>query len=68
MFNQKTIYDHGRRVVGMKETQENGWGVNQLVSHEMLWISASELYWYVTQVGDQKFMKFRILKTFVYSM
>ncbi|KAL5502984.1 hypothetical protein EMCRGX_G009855 [Ephydatia muelleri] len=47
VFNQKTIYDHGRRVVGTKETQENGWGVDQLVSHEMLQISsATAVDWY----------------------
>ena len=68
VFNQKCIHDHGRRVVGTKETQTKGWGVDQLVSHEMLQVSAGELYRYVTQVEDQKCMKFRILRTVVYSM
>lgn len=68
VFNQKTVHDHGRRVVGLKETQENGWGVDQLVSHKMLQVSAGESHRYVTQVGDQKCMKFRILRTVVYGI
>ena len=34
VFNEKTIHDHGRRVVGPQETQVNGRELDQLVSHK----------------------------------
>ena len=68
VFDQKTIHHHSRRVVGPKETQERGWGVDRLVSHMKLEATGDAKCRYRTEVGGQMCMKFRILRTVVYSI
>ena len=68
VFGQEAIHHHGCRVLGPSETQERGWGVDSLVSHSVLELAGDVTHRYVTQVGGQKCMKFRIIRSVVYSM